>query len=75
MILAHSYAGLYVTPMMAIVDIIVSVNVKNLQQIVLVLFKMEISHADVAFGTMRQESKKLDEAKTIDSYQYKVQVL
>ena len=52
-ILAPSYAGLYVTPMMAIVGIIVSVNVKNLQYIVLVLFKMEISHADVAFGTMR----------------------
>ena len=31
MILANSYAGLYVTPMMAIVGIIVSVNVKNLQ--------------------------------------------
>ena len=29
-IIAHSYAGLYVTPMMAIVGIIVSVNVKNL---------------------------------------------
>ena len=29
-ILAHSYAGLYLTPMMAIVGIIVSVNVKNL---------------------------------------------
>ena len=26
-----SYAGLYVTPMMAIVSIIASVNVKNLQ--------------------------------------------
>ena len=52
--------------MMAIVSIIASVNVKDLQQIVLVLFKMEISHVDVAFGTMRQEYKKLDEAKTID---------
>ncbi len=30
-ILAHSYAGLYVTPMMAIVGIIVFRNVKNLQ--------------------------------------------
>ena len=75
MILAHSYAGLYVIPMMTIVGIIVSVNVKNLQQIVLVLFKMEIFHADVSFGTMRQESKNLDEAETIDSYQYKVWVL
>ena len=31
MIFAHSYAGLYVTPMMAIVSIIASVNVKDLQ--------------------------------------------